>query len=51
MTTGKKITVKLVLVAPSKTAATFHLDLVKRMHKYLSKFAIKVHAVDLEINE
>ena len=45
----KRIKISLELVVPDKDASKFHLDLIKRMHKYLSKWACKVHAVDSEI--
>lgn len=45
----KRIKVTLHLDVPSTGAAMFHKDLIKRMHKYLSKWACKVYAVDLEV--
>lgn len=47
----KRIRVILELDVPDKDASTFHLDLIKRMHKYLSKWACTVFAVDTEIKE
>ncbi len=45
----KRIKVTLEIDVPDKGWNTFHLDLVKRMHKYLSKFACKVYKVDTEV--
>lgn len=47
----KRIKVTLELDVPDKDASKFHLDLIKRMHKYLSKWACKVYAVDTEVND
>ncbi len=44
-----KIRINLVLVVPTNLVGKFHLDLIKRMHKYLAKNAVVVHAVDSEI--
>lgn len=44
-----KVRISLVITVPSSKVATFHQDLIKRMHKYLAKYAVKVHAVDSTI--
>lgn len=44
-----KLKITIVLKVPSSKVATFHLELIKRMHKYLAKYAAVVHAVDSEI--
>jgi len=41
-----KVRISLVITVPSSKVTTFHQDLIKRMHKYLAKYAVKVHAVD-----
>lgn len=45
----KRLKIKLEVDVPDKYASSFHLDMIKRMHKYLSKWACKVYAVDTEI--
>lgn len=47
----KRIKVTMVLDVPDKESYEFHLDLIKRMHKYLSKWACTVFAVDSEVTD
>lgn len=44
-----RIKINLELIVPTAASRLFHKDLIARMHKYLSKWAVKVHAVDSEI--
>lgn len=47
----KRIKITLELEVPDSDASRFHLDLIKRMHKYLSKWACTVFAVDSEVQD
>lgn len=49
MSKGTRIKIRLELIVPTAASRLFHKDLVARMHKYLSKWAVTVHAVDSEI--
>lgn len=45
----KLLKVTMVFKVPDSIATSFAKELVSKMHKYLAKHAVVVHAVDTEI--